>query len=255
MLTLLPRSGGATGRAETRGRLLKWIRERSPRLKRKHGRNGNTTFVINERKNVPAGMKQRQNRPRASWMHLFPARRNTHIYGVKAFPRLVICVRPGAVCCSFQSGIYREPYKACNISPRTGQSVFSTGGKVQGGHFIIPGKSEKPLALCEGYATGASIHLAVNCTVYVTFSANNLPVVANLVRHRFPEASILICGDNDEAAAVKGRKLLKQHRLDWSCPSLPPARGKTSTTCIRVRGWRKFSVRWKRPCIQLPVRL
>ena len=61
-----------------------------------------------------------------------------------------------------------------------GTKRFLMGGKVQEGHFIIPGKSEKPLVLCEGYATGASIHLAVNCIVYVTFSANNLPVVANL---------------------------------------------------------------------------
>ena len=32
-----------------------------------------------------------------------------------------------------------------------GTKRFLTGGKVQGGHFIIPGKSEKPLVLCEGW--------------------------------------------------------------------------------------------------------
>ena len=138
MLTLLPRFGGATGRAETRGRLLKWIREHSPRLKRKHGRNGNATFVVNERRNVLAGMKRQRSRPRASWVHLFPARRNTHIYGVKAFPHLGTYVRPGAVCCSFPSGIYREPYKACNISPRTGQSVFSRAAKYREDISLFP---------------------------------------------------------------------------------------------------------------------
>ena len=59
-----------------------------------------------------------------------------------------------------------------------GTKRFLTGGKVQGGQFAIPGNAEKPLALCEGYATGASIHLACAWTVYVTFSAGNLPVVA-----------------------------------------------------------------------------
>lgn len=100
------------------------------------------------------------------------------------------------------------------------------GGKVQGGHFIIPGKAEKPLALCEGYATGASIHLAVNCTVYVTFSANNLPVVANLVRHRFLEASILICGDNDEAGRSKGQEAAQAARARLVLPKFTTGKGK-----------------------------
>ena len=169
MLTLLPRSGGATGRAETRGRLLKWIRERSPRLKRKHGRNGNTTFVINERKNVPAGMKQRQNRPRASWMHLFPARRNTHIYGRKGVPALGDMRQT-------RSGLLLLPVRDISgtlqslqyIAP-DGTKRFLTGGKVQGGHFIIPGKVGKassPLRrLCYGSKHPSSRQLHRICDV------------------------------------------------------------------------------------------
>ena len=100
------------------------------------------------------------------------------------------------------------------------------GGKVQGGHFIIPGKPEKSLVLCEGYATGASIHLAVNCTVYMTLSANNLPVVANLVRHRFPEASILICGDIDEAGRGKGQEAAQATRARLVLPKFATGAGK-----------------------------
>ena len=91
------------------------------------------------------------------------------------------------------------------ITPE-GEKRFLTGGKVHGGHFIIQGNPEKPLALCEGYATGASIHLACDCTVYVAFSAQNLPVVANIMRRQFPDRFLLICGDNDETGRNKGQE-------------------------------------------------
>ena len=87
-----------------------------------------------------------------------------------------------------------------------GTKRFLVGGKVQGGYFIIPGKPEKPLVLCEGYATGASIHLACECTVYVAFSANNLPAVAAIVRNMFPDKPILVCGDNNETGRSKGQE-------------------------------------------------
>ena len=41
-----------------------------------------------------------------------------------------------------------------------GTKRFLMGGKVSGGQFIIQGQPEKPVAICEGFATGASIHLA-----------------------------------------------------------------------------------------------
>ena len=107
-----------------------------------------------------------------------------------------------------------------------GTKRFLVGGKVQGGHFIIPGKPEKTLALCEGYATGASIHLASNCTVYVTFSANNLPVVANIVRRTFPDASIMVCGDNDEAGRGKGQEAAQTAQARLVLPTFTTGAGK-----------------------------
>lgn len=87
-----------------------------------------------------------------------------------------------------------------------GQKRFLTGGLVSGGYFVIQGKPEKPIVLCEGYATGASIHLAYDGTVYVVLSAHNLPVVAEIARSRFPDKTILVCGDNDEAGRGKGQE-------------------------------------------------
>lgn len=85
-----------------------------------------------------------------------------------------------------------------------GTKRFLVGGKVSGGQFIIQGQSEKPVAVCEGFATGTSIHLATGWTVYVAFSANNLARVAKTVKERFPDKTIIICGDNDEAGLRKG---------------------------------------------------
>lgn len=107
-----------------------------------------------------------------------------------------------------------------------GTKRFLVGGKVQGGHFIIPGKREKPLVLCEGYATGASIHLACEWTVYVAFSANNLPVVANIVRRMFPDASIMVCGDNDETGRSKGQEAAQATQARLVLPTFTTGAGK-----------------------------
>ena len=87
-----------------------------------------------------------------------------------------------------------------------GSKMFLFGGKMQGGYFVIQGKTEHPLVVCEGYATGASIHLASNNTVYVAFSANNMPAVARSVRAAFPHATLLICGDCDPVGSSKAQE-------------------------------------------------
>ena len=107
-----------------------------------------------------------------------------------------------------------------------GTKRFLIGGKVQGGHFVIPGKPEKPLVLCEGYATGASIHLACEYTVYVAFSANNLPVVANIMRSKFPDTSIMVCGDNDEAGRGKGQEAAQAAQARLVLPTFTTGVGK-----------------------------
>ena len=107
-----------------------------------------------------------------------------------------------------------------------GEKRFLTGGKVHGGHFVIQGNPEKPIAVCEGYATGASIHLAHDCTVYVAFSANNLPVVADIARGKFPDKPLLICGDNDEAGRSKGQEAAQTAQARLVLPSFTTGTGK-----------------------------
>lgn len=106
-----------------------------------------------------------------------------------------------------------------------GEKRFLTGGKVHGGHFVIQGKPEKPLAVCEGYATGASINLACDCTVYVAFSANNLPAVAGIARSKCPDAPILVCADNDEAGRSKGQEAAQMAQARFILPAFTTGTG------------------------------
>lgn len=107
-----------------------------------------------------------------------------------------------------------------------GTKRFLTGGKVEGGSFLIPGDANKPLIICEGYATGASIHLAGGYPVLVAFSANNLPAVAAQARSRYPHRAIIICGDADETGQRKAREAATAAQAHLAIPDLAGKDGK-----------------------------
>ena len=77
---------------------------------------------------------------------------------------------------------------------------FLRGGKTSGGFCSIPAKNgtkDGPLLIAEGYATGASLHLATGHAVLIAFNAGNLEAVARLARARYPDREILLCADTD----------------------------------------------------------
>lgn len=76
-----------------------------------------------------------------------------------------------------------------------GDKKFLFGGRVEGCSFTIPGGPD--LYLCEGYATGATIHAATGGTVICCFNAGNIEPVALEVRRICPDQDIVICADND----------------------------------------------------------
>lgn len=80
-----------------------------------------------------------------------------------------------------------------------GDKKYLTGTAKRGAYFII-GDKQMPdliLYLCEGYATGASIHTATGAPVAVAFDSGNLQLVAKALRKEFPGLKIIVCGDND----------------------------------------------------------
>jgi len=79
-----------------------------------------------------------------------------------------------------------------------GQKRFMKGGRTKGGYFEI-GKTDdlSPICICEGYATGASIHQATHYKTVIAFSAENLLPVAQRFREKYQSRKFIICADDD----------------------------------------------------------
>lgn len=79
-----------------------------------------------------------------------------------------------------------------------GSRKFLTGTPA-GGAYTVIGKPTRtgPIVICEGYATGVSIHLATGMCVVVAFSAGNIGAVTTKIRKAMPEAAIIIGADDD----------------------------------------------------------
>lgn len=73
---------------------------------------------------------------------------------------------------------------------------FHPNGKKAGCFFKLEGTTER-IFICEGYATGVSVHLATKATVYVAFDCGNLYDTASHAKKDHPESQIIIAGDDD----------------------------------------------------------
>jgi len=88
-----------------------------------------------------------------------------------------------------------------------GKKRFLKGGKVTGSHCTIGEiTNSAPICICEGYATGASIHEATSIPVVIAFNAGNLLKVTQSIRNQHPNHEIIIAGDDDwESKSNVGR--------------------------------------------------
>lgn len=77
-----------------------------------------------------------------------------------------------------------------------GDKRFLSGGRIKGCYHAI-GKPAGKLIVCEGYATGASMHEATGHAVAVAFNAGNLETVALALRAKYPALQIVIAADDD----------------------------------------------------------
>jgi putative DNA primase/helicase len=77
-----------------------------------------------------------------------------------------------------------------------GEKRFLTGGRKKGCFHLI-GSLDSPLVICEGFATGASIHESTGLSVVVAFDAGNLQLVATAIRSKHPQLEITIAADDD----------------------------------------------------------
>lgn len=98
-----------------------------------------------------------------------------------------------------------------------GTKKFQFGGRVEGTFHLIGEPVADELLVCEGFATGTSLHQATGLPVAVAFNAGNLIHVAKALRKAFPEVAMTICGDDDkwkpEAGNVGREKAAKAGML------------------------------------------
>ncbi|MCD9494565.1 phage/plasmid primase, P4 family [Photobacterium carnosum] len=117
-----------------------------------------------------------------------------------------------------------QSLQAINAS---GKKFFMKGGKIAEGRFTFHGDNET-IYLCEGYATGSSIHQITNATVICTFSASNLEKVTPTIQEAHPDSKIIIAADNDHIKEAEGKgnkgletakKLAEKYCLSYTAPS------------------------------------
>lgn len=106
-----------------------------------------------------------------------------------------------------------------------GKKLFASGTSTSGAFFTIGKISpDKPILLCEGLATGISIHtFTINengkyndLPVICAMNCGNLPSVARSLRKKYPNNKIFICADND----TKNEQRLKNGLINATNPGL-----------------------------------
>ncbi len=78
---------------------------------------------------------------------------------------------------------------------QSGRKSFLKGGRKQGLFHVIPGAER--WGVVEGYATGASCHMATGWTIAVAFDAGNLGPVCRAMHALFPDMPGAVLGDDD----------------------------------------------------------
>ncbi len=122
--------------------------------------------------------------------HDYLTRKNTKPHGVKIEgDKLLIPMRDA-------SGTLRSLQ---TVAP-DGEKRFLSDGRVKGCYHSI-GKPNGSVIVCEGYATGASIHECTGDAVAVAFDAGNLEAVALALRSKYPALKIIVAADDDYQTA------------------------------------------------------
>ena len=117
-----------------------------------------------------------------------------------------------------------------------GGKLFLKGGMKAGCYFKIGGAPVDRVIVAEGYATGASLHMAHGCPVAVAFDAGNLKSVSDALRQRLPDhIAIEIWADNDKIQKCRHCNAevdVELHPIE--CPACGQAHRKTNIGVVKA---------------------
>ena len=87
------------------------------------------------------------------------------------------------------------------IAPDGGKR-FLKGGRIKGCHALLGtlGAGAR-LYLCEGWATGATLHAATDCPVACAMNAGNLLAAGLQLWQDYPDCELVVAGDDDRLTA------------------------------------------------------
>jgi len=138
--------------------------------------------------------------PIASHNHPYLARKKVNPYGIKQLNgELLIPVY------SIQGDM-----QSIQFIDESGNKKFLKDGKMSGGcHFIGEIAMDKPVYICEGYATALSVYEDTKCLTLIAFNAGNLINVAKGLRAQLPDIEIVIAGDCDGVGQKYAEKASK----------------------------------------------
>lgn len=109
-----------------------------------------------------------------------------------------------------------------------GTKRFMPGGRVTGCYSPI-GRLEtgQPIYICEGWATGATIHEAKGAAVACAMNAGNLLAVGERLRSAYPDSPLIVAGDDDrQTEGNPGRTAANRAAVALGCGVvLPPWSG------------------------------
>ncbi|RII26682.1 MAG: DNA primase [Geobacter sp.] len=114
-----------------------------------------------------------------------------------------------------------------------GSKKFKTGTAVTGCYHSI-GKPKDKLLVAEGYATAATVHEITGYAVAVAFNAGNLKPVAEALRAKLPDITLIICADDDHSTEgnpglTKATEAARAVNGLLAVPSFPDNRGAKDT--------------------------
>lgn len=81
--------------------------------------------------------------------------------------------------------------------PQKPQKQYWPAGLDKVGHYHLIGSPREIVLIAEGYATAASIHEATGLPIAVAYDANNITPVAKALKKSYPQATVIICADDD----------------------------------------------------------
>ncbi len=141
--------------------------------------------------------------------------------------------------------------KACSLQTidETGEKRLMAGGK-KAGHFIVVDGPAYParVLICEGWATGCTLsEFDPTALVLAAVDCGNLRAVATGARNRWPDADLIVCGDDDRttpgnpgAAAARSAALAAGAR--FALPEWPPAAPLSLSDFNDLSNWQKGAV-------------